>query len=118
PSATWPKPSTDSPPGKGYSLSPSWCERCRQTTGTTWRRPPRPSPPGASPPWNGRGGRWTPPASCSTTPGDRPMAGIPDLICTYFTLAGPVGPFDADTASPLSLDRRARAAGAAGYRGL
>jgi sugar phosphate isomerase/epimerase len=46
------------------------------------------------------------------------MAGIPDLICTYFTLAGPVGPFDADTASPLSLDRRARAAGAAGYRGL
>ena len=46
------------------------------------------------------------------------MTIAPELICTYFTLAGNVGPFDSDTASPVSLERRARAAAAAGYRGL
>lgn len=42
----------------------------------------------------------------------------PDLICTYFTLAGNIGPFDDNTASPVSLADRARAAGTAGYKGL
>lgn len=42
----------------------------------------------------------------------------PELICTYFTLAGDIGPFDADNASPVSLEHRARAAAEAGYRGL
>lgn len=42
----------------------------------------------------------------------------PDIICTYFTLAGNVSPFDQNTASPVSLLDRAEAAGAAGYKGL
>lgn len=46
------------------------------------------------------------------------MPHTPELICTYFTLAGNTGPFAADTASPISLERRARAAAAAGYKGL
>ena len=46
------------------------------------------------------------------------MTDTPELICTYFTLAGNIGPFDADTASPISLERRARAAATAGYKGL
>jgi sugar phosphate isomerase/epimerase len=41
-----------------------------------------------------------------------------DIICTYFTLAGNVGPFDANTASPIALAERAEAAGRAGYTGF
>jgi len=43
---------------------------------------------------------------------------IPDIICTYFTLAGNINPFDKNTASQISLAQRAQAAGKAGYRGM
>jgi sugar phosphate isomerase/epimerase len=46
------------------------------------------------------------------------MANLPPLICTYFTLAGAIGPFDASTVSPIALGQRARAAASAGYTGL
>jgi len=46
------------------------------------------------------------------------MTATPELICTYFTLAGNIAPFDANNASPIDLERRARAAAAAGYKGL
>lgn len=42
----------------------------------------------------------------------------PDIICTYFTLAGNIGPFDKNTASHIGLAQRAQAAGRAGYKGL
>lgn len=42
----------------------------------------------------------------------------PDLIATYFTLAGAIEPFDARTVSPNTLVARAGAAARAGYRGL
>jgi sugar phosphate isomerase/epimerase len=46
------------------------------------------------------------------------MTQTPDIICTYFTLAGNVGPFEANTASPIGLVERAEAAGKAGYAGF
>ena len=42
----------------------------------------------------------------------------PDFIATFFTLAGNVGPFDANRISPNSLIDRARAAAEAGYAGI
>ncbi len=46
------------------------------------------------------------------------MNHAPRLICTYFTLAGNIHPFDNNTVSPVSLSERARAAAAAGYVGF
>ena len=46
------------------------------------------------------------------------MTSTPELICTYLTLAGNIGPLDSKAVSPVSLAERAEAAGAAGYRGL
>ncbi len=46
------------------------------------------------------------------------MTETPQLICTYFTLAGNIHPFDANTISPAGLPERARAAARAGYAGL
>jgi sugar phosphate isomerase/epimerase len=46
------------------------------------------------------------------------MTSPPDLICTYLTLAGNIGPFDRKAVSPVGLAERAEAAGTAGYRGL
>jgi len=46
------------------------------------------------------------------------MTGGEELIATYLTLAGDVGPFDAVTTSPWPLRVRAEAAAAGGYRGI
>lgn len=46
------------------------------------------------------------------------MPSTPELITTYFTLAGNISPFDNDNSSPRSLAERAEAAGKAGYRGF
>jgi sugar phosphate isomerase/epimerase len=46
------------------------------------------------------------------------MQPIPELITTYFTLAGNVNPFASDNSSPVSLAERAEAAGKAGYTGF
>jgi sugar phosphate isomerase/epimerase len=40
------------------------------------------------------------------------------IICTYFTHAGPVSPYDANTASPLPLEQRAKACADAGFTGI
>jgi sugar phosphate isomerase/epimerase len=46
------------------------------------------------------------------------MESRPELIATYFTLAGNVRPLASDNSSPASLAERAEAAGRAGYTGL
>lgn len=46
------------------------------------------------------------------------MTSMPDLICSYFTLAGNLSPFDANTVSPIAFERRTQAAAAAGYKGF
>jgi sugar phosphate isomerase/epimerase len=44
--------------------------------------------------------------------------GPPDFIASYWTLAGPVLPRSASQVSPFAFEDRARAAAAAGYRGI
>lgn len=46
------------------------------------------------------------------------MVQSPELVASYWTLAGPVLPLAGDVSSTLSLADRARAANAAGWRGL
>ncbi len=46
------------------------------------------------------------------------MVQSPELVASYWTLAGAVLPLADDVASPFSLSDRARAASAAGWRGL
>ncbi len=46
------------------------------------------------------------------------MSNIPDIIPTYFTLAGDIGPFSPTTVSPHAFIDRVKAAAAAGYRGF
>ncbi|MBL4612807.1 MAG: sugar phosphate isomerase/epimerase [Emcibacter sp.] len=46
------------------------------------------------------------------------MNNIPDIIPTYFTLAGDISPFGSTTVSPHAFIDRVRAASEAGYRGF
>ena len=46
------------------------------------------------------------------------MKNSAEIICTYFTLAGNVGPFDSNSVSPVALVERAEAAAKAGYGGF
>ena len=46
------------------------------------------------------------------------MESVPQLIASYFTLAGNILPLAASTASPIPLAQRASAAAHAGYAGI